>query len=143
MTTSTAAFEELDTRYLAGEAAAHAQTWSAVNRAYAAANKQQLALTPDCVNIDHRRARAFEPGEMTAYMDATWDLTPNVSVYIDAVHRLRNLAAVITHVAKGTSREGFDAEWRGVILVMFEGDLISRCEMFDEIRHRCRSRPLG
>jgi hypothetical protein len=31
-----------------------------------------------------------------------------------------------------TSRDGFDAEWRMVELVTVEGDLISRCEMFDE-----------
>ena len=31
-----AAFEELDARYLAGEAAAHAHTWSAIAQAYAA-----------------------------------------------------------------------------------------------------------
>ena len=33
-----AAFEELDARYLAGEAAAHAHTWSVIARAYAALN---------------------------------------------------------------------------------------------------------
>ena len=31
-----AAFEELDARYLAGEAAAHAHTWSVIARGYAA-----------------------------------------------------------------------------------------------------------
>ena len=50
-----AAFEELDARYLAGEAAAHAHTWSAIARAYAAINRHELpATTPDWVNIDHR-----------------------------------------------------------------------------------------
>ena len=33
-------------------------------------------------------------------------------LYVVAVHRLTGLGAVFTHVAKGTSREGFDAEWR-------------------------------
>ena len=32
----------------------------------------------------------------------------------------------------GTSQEGFDAEWREVLLFTFEGDLINRCELFDE-----------
>ena len=36
-----AAFEELDARYLAGEAAAHAQTWSAVTGVYAAINRHE------------------------------------------------------------------------------------------------------
>ena len=38
-----AAFAELDARYLAGEAAAHAHTWSAIAKAYAALNR---ARTP-------------------------------------------------------------------------------------------------
>ena len=51
-----AAFAELDARYLAGEAAAHAHTWSVIARAYAALNRRELpATTPDWVNIDHRR----------------------------------------------------------------------------------------
>ena len=60
-----AAFEELDARYLAGEAAAHSQAWS-VDRCgcYAAFNRHELSpTTPDWVNIDHRRGIAFEPGE--------------------------------------------------------------------------------
>ena len=57
-----AAFEELDARYLAGEAAAHAHTWSVITRAYAALNRRELpATTPDWVNIDHRRGRRSRP----------------------------------------------------------------------------------
>ena len=37
-----AAFAELDARYLAGEAAAHAHTWSVVKQAYAAFNRREL-----------------------------------------------------------------------------------------------------
>ena len=51
-----AAFAELDARYLAGEAAAHAHTWSVITAAYAALNRHELpATTPDWVNVDHRR----------------------------------------------------------------------------------------
>ena len=51
-----AAIAELDNRYLAGEAAAHARTWSAVLRPYTAINRRELfATTPEWVNIDHRR----------------------------------------------------------------------------------------
>ena len=32
----------------------------------------------------------------------------------------------------GTSDEGFVAEWRMIDLFTVEGDLISRCEIFDE-----------
>ena len=40
-----AAFEELDARYLAGEAAAHAHTWSLIAEAYAALNRHELPPT--------------------------------------------------------------------------------------------------
>ena len=54
------------------------------------------------------------------------------AICIEAVHRLSDLGAVVTHAAHGTSQEGFDAEWREIDLVTVEGDLISRCEIFDE-----------
>jgi hypothetical protein len=128
-----AAFAELDSRYLAGEAAPHLRTWAVISRSYAAANRQELReMSPDWVNIDHRRARAFAPGEMSAYMDATWNLAPDVSVYIEAVHRLSIFGVVVTHVAKGNSQQGFEAEWREVNLSTVDGELINRCELFDE-----------
>ncbi|QRY54769.1 AAA family ATPase [Mycolicibacterium septicum] len=127
-----AALAELDARYLAGEAAPYAQTWSVVLKNYAAANRQELNLTSDCVTIDHRRGRAFAPGEAPEYMRATWDLAPDANGYIETVHRLNNIGALITHVAHGTSQGGFAAEWREVILLTFEGELVSRGELFDE-----------
>ena len=108
-----AAFAELDARYLAGEAAAHAHTWSLIAQTYAAFNRRELPpTTPDWVNIDHRRGTAFAPGDAIPYIHATWDVTPDISIYIEAVHRLSGLGAVVTQVSKGTSQEGFDAEWR-------------------------------
>ncbi len=128
-----AALAELDARYLAGEAAAHAQTWSLVTGGYAALNRRELAATaPDWVNIDHRRGAAFAPGDFIAYIQAAWDDSPDTRIYIAAVHRLSDIGAVVTHVAHGISQEGFDAEWRDVLLVTVEGDLIDRCELFAE-----------
>ena len=69
---------------------------------------------------------------MTASIRAAWDVTPDLSIYIEAVHRLSDLGAVVTHVAHGTSHEGFDAEWRMIELLTVDGDLINRCELFDE-----------
>jgi DNA-binding SARP family transcriptional activator len=128
-----AAFEELDARYVVGEAAAYAHTWSVIARGLAAFNSRELpGFTPDSVNIDHRRARGFAPGDLTAYIGATWDLAPDVSAYAEAVHRLSNLGAVFAHAVRGTSQDGFYAEWREICLATVEGDLISRIEMFDE-----------
>ncbi len=55
-----------------------------------------------------------------------------MAIYIEAVHRLSDLGAVVTHVGHGTSQEGFEAEWRMVHLLTVEGDLFNRSEMFDE-----------
>jgi hypothetical protein len=128
-----AALAELDARYVVGEATAYAHTWSVIARGLAAFNRRELpGFTPDSVNIDHRRARGFAPGDLTAYIGATWDLAPDVSAYAEAVHRLSNLGAVWTHAVSGTSQDGFDAEWREICLATVEGDLISRIEVFDE-----------
>ena len=128
-----AAFEELDARYLAGEAAPHRDSWSVVTQARAALARHELpATTPDWVNLDHRRGIAFTSGDMTAYIRASWDLEQQFSTYIETVHRLNDLGAVFTQVAKGTSQEGFDAEWRVLEIITAEGVLINRAEFFDE-----------
>jgi hypothetical protein len=45
---------------------------------------------------------------------------------------LSDLGAVVTHTARGASHDDFDAEWRMIDIFAVDGDLISRCEMFDE-----------
>ena len=128
-----AAIAELDARYIAGEAAAHAEAWSLIARGFAAVNRRELPATaPNWVNIDHRRARAFAPGELSAYFHAGWDLTSDVKIYVESVHRLSNRGSVVTYAAQATSRQGFDAEWREIQLLTVEGDLVTRCELFDE-----------
>ena len=110
-----AAFEELDARYLAGEAAAHAHTWSVIAGAYAALNRHELPqTTPDWVSIDHRRGGRVRTRRPDRIRPRRVGPPPNMSTYIEAVHRLNDLGAVVTHVAHGTSQEGFDAEWRVV-----------------------------
>jgi hypothetical protein len=128
-----AAFEELEARYLAGEAAAHAQTWSVVSRIYAGFNRHELpATTPDWIYVDHRPLMTIEPSDVSGYFGSLWEITPDISIYLVAVHRLSDLGAVVTMTARGMSPEGFYAEWRMILLYTFEGDLISRNEIFDE-----------
>ena len=128
-----AAFEELDARYLAGEAAAHSHTWSLITRNYAAFNGHEFpSAAPDWVTIDHRRGTSMEPGDLTAYIRSAWDVAPDMSVYIEAVHRVSDLGAVITQVSKGTSQQAFEAEWREICLLTVDGELFSGCELFDE-----------
>ena len=58
-----AAIAELDARYLAGEAATHAHTWSVITQAYDSLNRREMPpTTPDWVNIDHRHGPSFAPG---------------------------------------------------------------------------------
>ena len=64
------------------------------------------------MNVDHRRATTVASGDMAASIRATWDVAPNITRSVEAVHRFNDLGAVVTHTADGTSREGFDAEWR-------------------------------
>jgi hypothetical protein len=128
-----AAFEELDARYLVGEAAAYARTWMAMMEVQAAYNRHEFApTTDDWVNIDHRRGRAFAPGNMIAYISATFDVAPNVKGHLEAVHRLSSFGAVVTEVVTGTSQEGFDFELREIAIFAFDGDKVCRFEMFDE-----------
>ncbi|MEB3061512.1 BTAD domain-containing putative transcriptional regulator [Mycolicibacter sp. MYC101] len=128
-----AAIAELDARYVAGEAAAHARTWLAITGVYASVSRHEFpALTPDCVTIDHRRVTAFAPGELPEYIRAGWDLDQTIGIYVEVVHRLSDLGAVCSYTAQGVSREGFDAEWREIAITMVDGDMVSRCEMFDE-----------
>jgi hypothetical protein len=67
-----------------------------------------------------------------SYLRSTFDLTPELNIYTEAVDRLSNLGAVVTVVANGSSQEGFDAEWRQIGIFTVDGDRINRCELFDE-----------
>jgi hypothetical protein len=128
-----AAFEELDARYLAGEAAAHAHAWSVIAALYAGYNRQELpATTPQWSFIDHRTLISVEADDLPRFIRTTLDQLPDMSIYMETVHRLSDLGAVVTHTARGISQEDFDAEWRMIDIFTVDGDMISRCEMFDE-----------
>jgi hypothetical protein len=129
-----AAFKELDARYLAGEAFAYSHTWSVITATYAAVNRGEIPATaPELVDIDHRLIAAIGPGDLKAYLRAASEDSVDNLVYIEAVHRLTDLGAVVAHAAHGTSRDGgWNAEWRMTNVIQVEGDLISRYEMFDE-----------
>lgn len=127
------AFEELDARYLAGEATPNARTWSVIAAAQAAFKRHEIpAITPNMPYIDHRPVLSVDAVDLTSFVRAVWAVIPDPSVYIETVHRLSDRGAVVTQVLKGTSREDFDGEWRLIDLFTIEGDLISRCEVFDE-----------
>ena len=82
--------------------------------------------------IDHRLRTTLNADGITAYVRATWDLTPELHMFIESVHRLNDVGAVVTHASHGTSQDDFEAEWRQITLFTVEGDLCNRCEIFDE-----------
>ena len=103
-----AAIAELDARYLAGEAAAHAQTWSLIAGGL---RRAQPARTPraDAGLREYRpstRSMAFAPGDMTAFVHDLIEDSPDINIYIEAVHRLSDLGAVVTQSAHGISQDG-------------------------------------
>ncbi|OBK24095.1 hypothetical protein A5634_04280 [Mycobacterium asiaticum] len=131
-----AAFAELEKRYLSGEAAAHAQTWSVIADTYAKLNRRQVPrVAPDCIEVDHRSLSMIGPGDLRSYVLASFEQLTDTSIYIAAVPRVTDIGAIIDHVAKGISHEGFDAEWRMTVLLTVNGDTINRCEIFDEADH--------
>ena len=129
-----AAFEELDARYLAGEAAAHAHTWSVIARDYAALNRHELpAATPDWVNIDHRRGdsiRARRP-------DRIHPCHVGRRARHHDLHRGRASAEQPRsgrHPSRqmGPRKRASTPSGGRSALLTVDGDLISRCELFDE-----------
>jgi hypothetical protein len=69
---------------------------------------------------------------MNANIRTARGLTPDLTIHIEAVHRLNNLAALITATGHGTSQDGFVDEYRMVQLLTVEPGRITRCELFDE-----------
>ena len=62
---------------------------------------------------------------------AAWDDSPDTKIYIEAVHRLSELGAVVTHAAHGTRRRASTPSG-GMSTSDGRRRLISRCELFDE-----------
>ena len=58
--------------------------------------------------------------------------TAQASIYLEFVHRLNDLGAVVTHAAHATSQEGPDVEWHEISLLTVNGGVVDRCEIFDE-----------
>ena len=110
-----AAFAELDARYLVGEAAAHAQTWSVVAGTTPGSTARPPATTPDCANVDHRPLVITLGNDLAT--SSVWDLAPDLS------HTKRRcIDSAISEQSSpcrtGTSQEGFDAEWRMIDIFM-------------------------
>ena len=109
-----AAIAELDARYIACEAAAHAQTWSvimgAMPRSTGASCLRPRRTAKTSTTAGRPRSR---PASSTHTSVPRWMSGQDNNIYIETVHRFSVLGAVFTYVGHGISHEGFDAEWRG------------------------------
>ena len=125
------AFAELEPGTSPGRGA-YTRSVARHRRGYASINRRELPpATPDWANVDHRRG-SFAP-VIARFTSRGKSRSSNFKTsYIEAVHQLRALGAVVTQTSHGTSQDGFNAEWRGSALFTVEGDLISRFEVFDE-----------
>lgn len=128
-----AAFADLETRYVAGEASEHADSWWRMVEGCARLNRHQAPLTTaNFVDADHRAGANHAPGDMKAFVSESWGDTPDIRMHMEAVHALADSAVVVTTVLTGTSTQGFEAEWRSIGVVAFDGALSARTELFDE-----------
>ena len=89
-----AAYEELDARYLAGEAAAHARTWSVIARNLRRTEPTRTSTDDAGLGqIDRRRDHTSAPGDLIASLRAIWELMPEFAIRIETVHRLTDLGS--------------------------------------------------
>ena len=127
-----AAFAELDARYVAGEAADYAQTWSVIAQRLRRAQPARGA--PNDVGLGQSRSStrdSFRAWRHDRLHPCAWDVEPDVTVHIEAVHRLSDRGAVVTHVVRGP-RSRVRRRVAKIVLLTVKGDAVSRGELFDE-----------
>ncbi|HVE93454.1 MAG TPA: nuclear transport factor 2 family protein, partial [Acidimicrobiales bacterium] len=127
-----AAYAELEARYVADEAAPHTGAWQLVVDNNAALSRRKFApVTSDFEFVDHRRGGAsIGTGQVTAYMRATFEDTPDAQYRTTAVHALADHGAVVCVSVEGTSQHGFEAVWSLLNVIIVRDGRIARIEFF-------------
>ena len=82
--------------------------------------------------VSHRRRSLYASGDLAPAIRGSRDVTPNLSIRIETVHAVSAFGAVVTNMARATSNDGFDAEWRMVEIFGVEDGQVTRLEIFDE-----------
>ena len=72
------------------------------------------------------------PDDLIAYIDAGRGPGPRQQGLCRGCASSDRPGAVVTYAAYETSKEGFDAEWRGIAVFTVEGEMVNRTEIFDE-----------
>jgi hypothetical protein len=133
-----AAYDELDARYAAGEAAPHAQTWAAAmraTRAIAARDWQDVAsvFAPDFAVDDHRSfgiLSNLSRDEWLASVRALFELRPDSSLRIEHVFALDDRHCLQLARWRGNESEGA-YEIANVIVWEYSSDGIRRWHVYD------------
>ena len=140
-----AAFEELEARYLAGEAADHARTWSAISAVYAALNRREL---PNDADIGLRRHRPPPQPTRCPWCAlrlpcAAWDLTPRRQYPHRSCAAAQRLGAVVSSSREGRLRTTASTPSGEMInLLAVEGNRIQPLRTLRRGRPRRRHCPL-
>ncbi len=152
-----AAFEELDARYLAGEAAPYARIWQSAMDTLGEANRHEPGpIITGLTYVDHRRV-SFGSGNFGRAVEELWALVPDARYRVTAVHALDAHGTVASLVIEGTDSHGNELEWSRVVSlvpdeprmdVYEEDDVDAALARFEELRSQCaaagkRGKPSG
>jgi len=125
-----AAFEELDARYLAGEAAPYAEVWQGITEGLGAINRREPASTLwNVAAVDHRRV-PFAPQDFERGTKELWKLVPDVRYRAKAVHALDTHGAVINLVVEGTDAQGNKLQWATINVISLDSGQV-RMDVYD------------
>jgi hypothetical protein len=126
------AYAEIDRRYLAGEAAPHADVYRVARTSVHAA---PTAFAPDVVLNDHRKGSAFDVSSRDAMLASARDKTRALERPeggIVAVHALNERGAVIQTVVKETADDANAVEFGGITVRFVQNGRIVRQDAFDD-----------
>jgi hypothetical protein len=113
------AFEELDARYVAGDAAPHADAWRRLANAFASFNRGNLSAFDNVDVVDHT-SKWLPESDGTSLLQPMTELLPDLALRIVAVHRLGPAGAVITTLTTGTTIEGGETASSAVAVALFD-----------------------
>jgi hypothetical protein len=126
-----AAFEELDARYLAGEAAPYVRVWQSTIDVLGEANRHEAGpILGSLTYVDHRRV-SFGSGDFGRAVEELWALVPDARYRVTEVHALDAHGTVASLVMKGTSTDGGAVELPTVIIALCEDERATHIEAFD------------
>ena len=124
-----AAFEDLDARYLAGEAAPYARVWERALEIVGEVNRHEPGrMIKALAYTDHRRV-PFAPGDFGRAVEELWAIVSDARYTINAVHALAVHGCVANLLIEGTDTHGNKLQWARAIL--FDADE-PRLEIYEE-----------